>query len=42
MHFIYVNHSATTYEYKDVGEQIYGKAKSEEGGEVIHETFDLI
>jgi len=42
MHFIYVNHSSTTYEYKDVGEAVYGKVHGEEGGEVIHETFDLI
>jgi hypothetical protein len=25
MDFIYTNHSSNTYDYKDMGEQIYGK-----------------
>lgn len=41
MHFIYVNHSATTYDYKDVGECVYGQITGDKGGEIIHETFGI-
>ena len=41
MDFIYTNHSATVYDYKDVSAVIYGTAVDMRGGEVINEELNL-